>query len=71
MKYFDGSKLYPYIDIFFRPRLSAWVFFLFMASSNARRKVRLRSPGRVVDEMEYDIGLCPQDRRAVGVLLRG
>lgn len=60
MKYFDGSKLYPYIDIFSgRGCPHKCVFCLWPQVMHGRR-VRLRSPERVVDEMEYDIRICPQ-----------
>ena len=63
MKYFDGSKLYPYIDIFSGRGCPHGCSFCLWPQVMHGRKVRLRSPERVVDEMEYDIGLCPQVAR--------
>ncbi len=63
MKYFDGSKLYPYIDIFSgRGCPHGCVFCLWPQVMHGHR-IRLRSPRCVVDEMEYDIKLCPQVAR--------
>ena len=63
MKYFDGSKLYPYIDIFSGRGCPHGCSFCLWPQVMHGRKIRLRSPERVVDEMEYDIGLCPQVTR--------
>jgi len=60
MKYFDGSKLYPYIDIFSGRGCPHRCSFCLWPQVMHGRKVRLRSPKRVVDEIEYDIQLCPQ-----------
>jgi len=59
MKYFDGSKLYPYIDIFSGRGCPHGCTFCLWPQVMHGRKVRLRSPVRVVDEIEYDIELCP------------
>ncbi len=63
MKYFDGSKLYPYVDIFSGRGCPHGCSFCLWPQVMHGRKIRLRSPERVVDEMEYDIGLCPQVAR--------
>lgn len=60
MHYFDGSKLYPYIDIFSGRGCPHGCMFCLWPQVMHGRKVRLRSPARVVDEIEHDIGLCPQ-----------
>ncbi len=63
MKYFDGSKLYPYIDIFSGRGCPHGCSFCLWPQVMHGRKIRLRSPARVVDEMQYDIKLCPQVAR--------
>lgn len=63
MRYFDGSKLFPYIDIFSgRGCPHGCVFCLWPQVMHGRR-VRLRSPEAVVDEIEHDIALCPRVTR--------
>lgn len=60
MKYFDGSKLYPYIDIISgRGCPNICIFCLWPQVMHGNR-YRFRSPKNVVDEIEYDIKLCPQ-----------
>jgi anaerobic magnesium-protoporphyrin IX monomethyl ester cyclase len=60
MKYFDGGKLYPYIDIFSGRGCPHKCMFCLWPQVMHGRKIRLRSPNRVVDEIEYDIKLCPE-----------
>lgn len=60
MKYFDGGKLYPYIDIFSGRGCPHSCLFCLWPQVMHGRKIRLRSPENVVDEMERDIALCPQ-----------
>ncbi len=60
MKYFDGSKLYPYIDIFSGRGCPYSCTFCLWPQVMHGRRVRLRSPQAVVDEMERDISLCPR-----------
>jgi anaerobic magnesium-protoporphyrin IX monomethyl ester cyclase len=60
MNYFDGSKLYPYIDIFSGRGCPHRCTFCLWPQVMHGRRIRLRSPERVVDEIEYDIDLCPQ-----------
>lgn len=60
MKYFDGSKLYPYIDIFSGRGCPYGCTFCLWPQVMHGRRVRLRSPQAVVDEMERDIKLCPE-----------
>jgi len=63
MKYFDGGKLYPYLDIFSgRGCPNECIFCLWPQVMHGKR-YRLRSPKSVVDEMEYDIKLCPAVQR--------
>ncbi|MFC1709285.1 radical SAM protein [Candidatus Omnitrophota bacterium] len=60
MRYFDGSKLYPYVDIISgRGCPNRCIFCLWPQVMHGTR-YRLRSPQNVVDEIEYDIKLCPQ-----------
>lgn len=60
MRYFDGSKLYPYVDIFSGRGCPHSCTFCLWPQVMHGRKVRLRSPENVVDEMERDIALCPK-----------
>ena len=60
MKYFDGGKLYPYIDIFSGRGCPHSCLFCLWPQVMHGRRIRLRSPENVVDEMERDIALCPQ-----------
>lgn len=60
MRYFDGLKLYPYIDIISgRGCPHRCVFCLWPQVMHGRR-YRFRSPENVVDEIERDIKICPQ-----------
>jgi anaerobic magnesium-protoporphyrin IX monomethyl ester cyclase len=60
MKYFDGGKLYPYIDVISgRGCPNQCIFCLWPAVMHGTR-YRLRSAANVVDEIERDIALCPQ-----------
>ncbi len=60
MKYFDGGKLYPYIDIISgRGCPNKCIFCLWPQIMHGLR-YRFRSPKNVVDEIEYDIKLFPQ-----------
>ncbi len=60
MKYFDGGKLYPYIDIISgRGCPNRCVFCLWPQAMHGTR-YRFRSPGNVVDEIEYGCRLLPQ-----------
>jgi anaerobic magnesium-protoporphyrin IX monomethyl ester cyclase len=60
MKYFDGGKLYPYIDIISGRGCPNRCIFCLWPQVMHGLKYRLRSPKNVVDEIEYDIKLCPQ-----------
>ncbi len=60
MRYFDGGKLYPYIDIISgRGCPNKCIFCLWPQVMHGTR-YRLRSAKNVVDEIEHDIELCPQ-----------
>lgn len=59
MKYFDGGKLYPYIDIFSGRGCPNHCIFCLWPQVMHGRRYRFRIPKAVVDEMEYDIRLCP------------
>jgi len=63
MKYFDGSKLYPYIDIFSGRGCPHRCGFCLWPQVMHGHRARLRSPQSVVDEIEYDIRLCPRVAR--------
>ena len=62
-QYFDGTKLYPYIDIFSGRGCPHGCVFCLWPQVMHGRKVRLRSPRNVVDEMERDIIQCPEVQR--------
>ncbi|MGD0335586.1 MAG: radical SAM protein [Candidatus Omnitrophota bacterium] len=63
MKYFDGGKLYPYIDIISGRGCPNCCTFCLWPQVMHGTRYRLRSPSNVVDEIEYDIKLCPQVTR--------
>jgi len=60
MKYFDGGKLHPYIDVISGRGCPNRCIFCLWPQVMHGLKYRLRSPENVVDELEYDIKLCPQ-----------
>jgi anaerobic magnesium-protoporphyrin IX monomethyl ester cyclase len=62
--YFDGTKLYPYIDIFSGRGCPHGCVFCLWPQVMHGRHLRLRKPERVVDEMEHDIKLCPSVLRS-------
>jgi len=59
MRYFDGGKLYPYIDIISGRGCPNRCIFCLWPQVMYGTRYRLRSPVNVVDEIEYDIRLCP------------
>jgi len=60
MKYFDGTKLHPYIDIFSGRGCPYNCSFCLWPQVMHGRRFRFRSPKNVVDEIEHDIELCPK-----------
>jgi radical SAM superfamily enzyme YgiQ (UPF0313 family) len=63
MKYFDGGKLYPYVDIISgRGCPNRCIFCLWPQVMHGTR-YRLRSPANVIAEMERDIALVPRVAR--------
>lgn len=60
LDYFDGGKLYPYIDIISGRGCPNRCSFCLWPQVMHGTRYRLRSPRNVVDEIERDIGLCPQ-----------
>jgi len=60
MKYFDGGKLYPYIDIISGRGCPNQCIFCLWPQTVHGTRYRLRSAKNVVDEIERDIALCPQ-----------
>ncbi len=60
MKYFDGGKLYPYIDIISGRGCPNKCIFCLWPQVMHGFNYRLRSAKNVVDEIERDIELCPQ-----------
>ncbi len=60
MKYFDGGKLYPYIDIISGRGCPNRCIFCLWPQVMHGYKYRFRSPENVVNEIEYDIKLCPK-----------
>jgi radical SAM superfamily enzyme YgiQ (UPF0313 family) len=59
MKYFDGTKLYPYLDIISGRGCPFKCSFCLWPQVMHGRRYRLRSPVNVVDEMQYDIEHWP------------
>ncbi len=64
MKYFDGGKLYPYIDIISGRGCPNRCIFCLWPQVMHGMSYRMRSASNVVDEMEYDIRLCPAVARS-------
>jgi anaerobic magnesium-protoporphyrin IX monomethyl ester cyclase len=60
LKYFDGTKLHPYIDIFSGRGCPHKCTFCLWPQVMHGHALRLRKPAAVVDEMEYDIKICPE-----------
>lgn len=60
MKYFDGQKLYPYMDIISGRGCPNKCIFCLWPQVMHGFKYRFRSPGNVVDEMEYDLEHWPR-----------
>lgn len=60
MKYFDGGKLHPYIDVISGRGCPNRCIFCLWPQVMHGLKYRFRSPENVVDELEYDIKLCPR-----------
>lgn len=60
MKYFDGGKLYPYIDIISGRGCPNKCIFCLWPQVMHGYKYRLRSAKNVVDEIQRDINMCPQ-----------
>jgi radical SAM superfamily enzyme YgiQ (UPF0313 family) len=59
MDYFDGTKLYPYVDIFSGRGCPHRCTFCLWPQVVHGHKLRVRKPAAVVDEMEWVVGLCP------------
>ena len=59
MKYFDGGKLYPYIDIISGRGCPNQCIFCLWPQVMHGTRYRMRSPENVIAEMERDIALCP------------
>ncbi|MCG8430212.1 MAG: radical SAM protein [Candidatus Omnitrophica bacterium] len=60
MKYFDGGKLYPYIDIISGRGCPNRCSFCLWPQAMHGFQYRFRSPGNVLAEIERDISLLPQ-----------
>ncbi|MFC1514864.1 radical SAM protein [Candidatus Omnitrophota bacterium] len=60
LKYFDGGKLYPYIDVISGRGCPNRCLFCLWPQVMHGLKYRFRSPKNVVDELERDIALCPR-----------
>jgi radical SAM superfamily enzyme YgiQ (UPF0313 family) len=59
-KYFDAGKLYPYIDIISGRGCPNGCIFCLWPQVMHGTKYRLRSPENVIEEIKYDIELCPR-----------
>ena len=62
-KYFDGTKLYPYIDIIGGRGCPFQCSFCLWPQVMHGKKHRLRTARNIVDEMEYDIEHWPAIKR--------
>jgi len=60
MKYFDGQKLYPYMDMISGRGCPNKCIFCLWPQVMHGLKYRLRSPQNVVDEIQYDIEHWPK-----------
>ncbi len=60
LKYFDGTKLHPYIDIFSGRGCPHKCTFCLWPQVMHGQKIRVRKPECVVDEMEWVISICPE-----------
>ncbi|MCB0309290.1 MAG: radical SAM protein [Bdellovibrionales bacterium] len=60
LKYFDGTKLHPYVDIFSGRGCPHKCTFCLWPQVMHGHKLRLRKPENVVDEMEWVIRICPE-----------
>lgn len=60
MKYFDAGRLYPYIDIIGGRGCPYQCIFCQWPQLMSGHKYRFRSPGNIVDEIEYDMKLFPK-----------
>ncbi|MDD5194967.1 MAG: radical SAM protein [Candidatus Omnitrophica bacterium] len=60
MKYFDGGKLYPYIDVISGRGCPNQCSFCLWPQVMHGTRYRLRSPENVIGEIEHDIKLCPK-----------
>jgi len=58
-KYYDGTKLYPYITCIAGRGCPHRCTFCLWPQVMHGRRYRLRSPENVIDEMEYDLKLFP------------
>jgi anaerobic magnesium-protoporphyrin IX monomethyl ester cyclase len=63
MKYFDGQKLYPYIDMISGRGCPNRCIFCLWPQVMHGLTYRLRSPENVVDEMEYDVEHWPKVKK--------
>ncbi|HEX77682.1 MAG TPA: radical SAM protein [Dehalococcoidia bacterium] len=63
MRYFDGGKLYPYVDMIAGRGCPYRCVFCLWPQVMHGHKYRLRSPNSVVDEMEYDLKRWPALKR--------
>ncbi|MFH1262391.1 MAG: radical SAM protein [Pseudomonadota bacterium] len=60
LKYFDGTKLHPYIDIFSGRGCPHKCTFCLWPQVMHGQRLRVRKPESVVDEMEWVIKICPE-----------
>lgn len=62
-KYFDGGKLFPYVDVISGRGCPFQCSFCLWPQAMHGRKYRLRSPANVVDELAWVIGFFPQIKK--------
>lgn len=63
LRYFDGGKLHPYIDIISGRGCPNGCTFCLWPQVMHGKRFRFRSPDNVLEEVERDIALCPEVTR--------
>lgn len=71
MRYFDGLKLHPFIDVIGGRGCPNRCSFCLWPQVMHGTRYRLRSPANILDEIQDDIEICPPRPQNRGVLLRG
>ncbi len=67
LDYFDGTKLYPYLDVVSGRGCPFRCSFCLWPQVMHGRRHRSRRPEAVVDEIEHDLAICPRVQGGGGV----